>query len=89
MNSSRRILTPAVGARRFLSLPKVRSWSKSSPVHVTAILVGCVAFEFFYGAVTDGIWESLNKGVSDNYLNIFILNISLIFSETLSTLPYG
>jgi hypothetical protein len=54
----------ATGAKRFFSISKGRSWGKSSPVHVTAILLGCVTFEFFYGAVTDTIWEGLNKGVS-------------------------
>lgn len=59
-----------IGTRRFFSSSKGRSWGKSSPVHVTAILVGCVAFEFFYGALTDTIWGGLNKGVShDIYIS--------------------
>jgi hypothetical protein len=63
-HTTRQLLASAVGAKRFLSVSKGFSWRKSSPVHVTAILVGCVSFEFFYGAITDNIWEGLNKGVS-------------------------
>jgi hypothetical protein len=76
MFPGRQILSSAVGAKRYFSLSKSTSWKKSSPVHVTAILVGCVAFEFFYGVLTDSIWESLNKGVSYSilfYLLFFIL----------------
>lgn len=85
MNSSRRVFISALNSQRNLSTSKGRSWSKSSPVHVTAILLGCVAFEFFYGAITESIWEGLNKGV--RILSLIVCLINSI--EAFPALPYG
>ena len=39
-------------------------WRKSNIMYITYVVVGCVAIEVVYGAVTNKIWESANSGVS-------------------------
>ena len=39
-------------------------WRKSNIMYITYIVAGCVVIEVVYGSVTNGIWESRNKGVS-------------------------
>lgn len=63
INLGRRVIFSSINTKRYLSSSKEPVWHKSSSAQATIILIGCVAFEFFYGSITESIWESLNKGV--------------------------
>lgn len=38
--------------------------SKSTPLYITFVAVGAVAFEFFYGKASETVWAYFNQGVS-------------------------
>mmetsp|Transcript_916 Transcript_916/g.912 ORF Transcript_916/g.912 Transcript_916/m.912 type:complete len:81 (-) Transcript_916:62-304(-) len=36
--------------------------SKSTPLYITFVAVGAVAFEFFYGKASETVWAYFNQG---------------------------
>ena len=59
-------------------------WRKSNIMYITYIVAGCVVIEVVYGSVTNGIWESRNKGVSlisFRFRNLFICFAASFFES--------
>lgn len=79
LNLRSRVVKPAVNAARLFqrnsstfesigSTLQRNVWQKSTTAYITYILVGCVFAEAVYGTVTNGIWESANKGVCNSVI---------------------
>ena len=48
-------------------------WLKSTPLYLTYIFVGAIAVEMVYGQVTTALWETMNRGVSQQQSLIIVL----------------
>lgn len=54
---------PVRAASSAASNPVTRTILSSNVTYVSYIFVGAVVLEAVYGTVTEGIWNSINKGV--------------------------
>jgi Ubiquinol-cytochrome C reductase, UQCRX/QCR9 like len=64
-------------------------WRKSNMLYITYIVAGCVVLEGVYGFATDAIWETVNRGVSCDFLFISKTDKILFLSRIRAFFPYN
>lgn len=57
-----------LGVRQVSGLPSMlykNVWRKSTGLYLTYIASGCIVLGAVYESFTEGIWRTMNRGVSD------------------------
>lgn len=67
-------------------------WKKSGIAYATYVVVGSIICELIYGNVTQGIWDSVNKGVSLPllvYMSVLVYYFSIIIFRNNTKISSG